>query len=160
MKLSLLTILVSLVAGCVTEAPTKQASNETRACVFFQTDDVLYTGGLGEAGVQGATKRIEAYLTRRLNERGIQTASSAAFTSSDAKLTVKLDAIETVTSTSPGLWMPKMTQRPRIKYFVTLLSHDGTLVLTFEDKQDDESVDNLTRKIGEKIADRVARYFR
>ncbi len=159
MKPTLLIISLALLAGCATGTAKKQASKETRACIFFQTDDVLYTGGLGEASVESATKRIEAYLTRRLNARGIQTASSAAFASSDAKLTIKLDAIDQVTSTGFGWFMPTMRQQPRIKYVTTLLAHDGASLLTFDDREDDESLDNLAKTIGERIADRVTRFF-
>jgi len=161
MKRTFLIISLAVLAGCQTDAPasSKLMSKQTRACAFFETGNLLYTQGLGEAGVPGLTKRIEGYLAKTLCQRGITIARSGAFNTGDAKLTVNLNTIETFTVSDIGVFSPVVRQQVRIKYGATLLSSEGTELLNFEDGQDDQSLDNLTKKVAEKIASRVAKCY-
>ncbi len=161
MKNLLIVISFAVLVGCVTEAPTLQLSRATRVCVSVATDDLLYsTAVVSETAVQGVTRRIEKYLVNNLNDRGVQAGPSDTFKNGDAKLSVKVNTIETVTTTSIGAFSPIVKQQPKIKYTATLLAADGTTALNFDGEQDDESLDTLTKKIAEKVGDRVARCFR
>jgi hypothetical protein len=75
-------------------------------------------------------------------------------------LSLKLNTIESVTATSLGMWAPIVRQQPRIKYTATIVSEDGSPVFTFDDERDDESLDTLTKKIAERVSDRVVRCYK
>lgn len=161
MKRTLLITLLAVLTGCATQVTTKQISKDTRVCIFSETDDLLYTQVVvGESAIQGISKRIEKYLVKKLDERGIKTGPSGTFKGGDAKLTVKLNTTETVTSGSPGLWVPIVVQKPKIKYTATLLSEDGTTLFSSDDERDDESLDTLAKKIGEKVSERVVKCYK
>ena len=129
--------------------------------MFLQTDDVLVSESVvGTDAVGGVSKRIERYLTRRLDERGIKTGSNQDYRPGDAKIIVRLDSIEAVTTTGMGMWAPIVRQQPKIKYVAKLMSGDGATLFTVEDQKDDESLDTATKKVGEAVADRVTKWYR
>jgi hypothetical protein len=161
MKKTLQIILFAMITGCATQTTTKQMSKDTRVCIFSETDDLLYTQVVvGEPAIQAVCRRIEKYLVNDLNERRIKTEASAGFSSGDAKLTVKINTIETVTTTSPGLWMPVAKQQPKIKFTATLLADDGTTLFSFDGEKDDESLDTATKKIADEVSKRVEKYYK
>jgi hypothetical protein len=144
-----------------TKQSSKQISKDTRICVFMDTEDVLYTTVLvGDSGLQGVSRRIEKYLVKNLTDRGVKIEPSGAFGSGDAKLTVTLNTIETVATTSIGMWAPIAKQQPKIRYNATFVAGDGTTLFSIDDAQDDESIDVLTKKIAEKVGARVARCYK
>ena len=62
-------IFTALQFGCTTQIASKHISKDTRVCVFLQADDVLVSESVvgTEIAVDGVSKRIERYLTRRLH---------------------------------------------------------------------------------------------
>jgi adenosine/AMP kinase len=72
---------------------------------------------------------------------------------------VNLNTIEAVTISDIGFFSPIVRQQPKVKYTVTFASSDGSTLFTFEDQQDDQSLDNLAKKIADKIAGRTARCY-
>ena len=159
MKYTLLIISFALLAGCATQMPPKQTAKDGSVTIVLETDDVLYSQVLvGESGIKGVANRIEKYLKKNLSERGIKTDQGDA--SKGAKLTVKLDTIEAVTTTSIGFWAPIIRQQPKIKYHAALVAENGTTLFDSDDSLDDESLDTLTKKIADRLGARVSKFFR
>ena len=154
-------VFVVALIGCETGGPQhgqRRLSKNVKTYTVFETHDLLYTQGLGEAGIPGFTRRIQYYLAKDLAKRGI-TCSSEGAQAGDAKLTVRLDTIESATVTDIGFWAPIIRQQPKVKYEATLASSDGTTLFTLEDQQDDPSLDTLSKKIAERLGGRVAKWY-
>jgi hypothetical protein len=148
-------------SGCDTFTPGKQISKTSMVRIFLETDDLLSTPGVvADSGPQGIARRIEKYIVQDLKEHGIRTAPSNPAPSEDATLTLTLNTIETVTATSPGFWAPIVRQQPKIKYAATFTSGDGGKLFSFDDQQDDESLDTLAKKIADKVAGRVVKCYK
>ena len=163
MNWTLLIVSLAVCTGCQTGGPTGSSNrlpNTTRTSTFFETGDLLYTQGLGEAGDGGFTKRIQGYLVENLSRQGIMTVGSDSFAAGDAKLIINLTTIEAVTVSDIGFFSPIVRQQPKVKYSAGLISGEGAWLFKFDDQQDDQSLDNLSKKIAVRIAGRVARCYR
>ena len=71
-------LFLALLAGCETvQQSGPPLAKTTPARIAFNTKDTLYTGALGEAGIEGFCKRIKNYLVKDLADRGITVASDS-----------------------------------------------------------------------------------
>ncbi len=152
-------LLLALFAGCESAqhsgAPLPKSS-PTR--IAFNTNDTLYTGGLGEAGVKGFCKRIQSYLIKDLADRGITAAPNSNEGGAHAQITVTLSSIETRAGVDVGFvgaLVPFASRKPHVKYSATLQSPGGATVATWHHELDEETVD----KMGEHIASDIAKYL-
>lgn len=146
-------IALLLFTGCATQVPTKLISRETNVCIFLDNDDVLDTLGVA---IQPVSARIEKYLVKDLSRRRINAKPASLFESGDAKLIVNINTIETRVTTKLGMWATVVDREPKIKYTATLLSGDGTTLFSINGTDYDESLDDVTGKIGRHIGEWVA----
>ena len=153
MKRILLVIALLALIGCQT---TSRMPKTAKTYIAFESSNLLYTGGLGEAGVPGFTKRITEYLTSNLSRRGIVGSTVAGASEPSAKLTIDLTTIENATVSDIGFWAPIVRQQPKVKYTATFVSSEGATLFRFDAQQDDQSLDNLSKKIADRITGRIA----
>ena len=80
-------------------------------------DLLLSQAVVDQSGVPGVSRRIEKYLGRTLNDRGINTTDLLA--RGNSKIIINIDNIETKTATSIGMWAPIVRQQPKVRYTAT-----------------------------------------
>jgi hypothetical protein len=152
-------LFLVLLVGCASPAPKNKLSKDTTVFIKSEAKDLLFAQAVvDQSTVPGVSRRVEKYVGRTLNDRGIQTTDLLA--RGNANLTVNIDNIETVTATSIGMWAPIVRQQPKIRYTVTFLSPEGETLLKLEGEADDESLEKVTRRIGEDVGRRIARCFK
>src|SRR5690242_13558188 len=77
-----------------TPQPTTSIPKQSPTGIVFDPSDVLYTGGLGEAGVGGFCKRIGNQVVEKFGEIGINAVTNAPPSPDQAKITVTVSTIE------------------------------------------------------------------
>ena len=155
-------LFVIILTGCETvQKATDTIPRQTKTRIVFDTTDLLYTGGLGEAGVEGFCKRIQTYLIKDFAELGITATSDSDPSAPGAKITVTLSAIETTGGAGVDLFLGNFsTQKTRAKYSATLQSPSGTIVATWRHEVDDAGVDRLTSHIAADITKYLKKGFK
>jgi len=156
-----LVLSLALLAGCETAqqygAPLPKG---TQTRIAFNTSDTLYTGGLGEAGVEGFCRRIRNYLVKNLADRGITAASDSDGSGAYAQITITLSSIESKVGENVGFFVSFASYKPHVKYSATLESPSGTTVATWRHEVDEDTVDKLSEHMAADIAKYLSRGFR
>jgi hypothetical protein len=156
-------LLLALLVGCETaQQSAARLPKGTPARIAFNTNDTLYTGGLGKAGVEGFCKRIQNYLIKDLADRGITAAPNSDGSQADAQITVTFSSIEAKGGGGVGIGgvfssFPGHTQA---KYSAALQSPSGATVATWRHEVEEETVDKLSEHIAADIAKYLSRGFR
>lgn len=157
-----LAIAVVLTA-CATIDPKQQLPRETGLQIMQKTDNLLYSQNVvSPSAVQGVADRITKYATNDLQKRGIKVLAPGSADGGKAKLVVELTTIENDVTSEKDFWTGRVTSqgRPRITYALILTSPTGAPMLNGEWTDYENGLDNLCRKIGEKIGRRVAEWYR
>jgi hypothetical protein len=156
-------LLLGLLVGCETaQHSAARLPKATPTRITFNTNDTLYTGGLGRAGVEGFCKRIQSYLVKDLADRGITVAANSDPGRACAQITVTLSSIETKEGVEVGFvgfLAPYASSKPHVKYSAALQSPSGVTVTTWEHEQDEQTVDRLSEHIAGDIAKYLSRGF-
>jgi hypothetical protein len=176
MRASSLLLLLALLTGCdttqqsttTTANPTptpKQPANsipkQTPTGIVFNTSDLLYTGGLGEAGVQGFCKRIGTQVTQKFGELGINAVSNEPPTPDQAKITVTLSTLESKTGVGYEFFGGfHGAQKMRARYSAQLDSPTGVTLATWKHEVEEESVDKLTDHMASDIVKYLKKGFK
>jgi len=160
---SVVPIILSLavLAGCETTQQSGAAlPKSTPTRIVFNTSDTLYTGGLGEAGVDGFCRRVRSYLTKDLADQGITVASESESGGACAQITVTLSSIESKAGENLGFFLNYASNKPHAKYSATLQSPTSTTVATWRHEVSDDTVDRLSEHIAADIAKYLGAGFR
>jgi hypothetical protein len=149
-------VVMALLTGCETAQQSgARLPKDTRTRIAFNTSDTLYTGGLGEAGVEGFCRRIRNYLVNDLADRGITAASDTDGSGASALITITLSSIESKVSENMGFFLSYASYKPHANYSATLQSPSGTTVVTWRHDVSEDTVD----KLGEHMASDIAKYL-
>ncbi|MGH7866438.1 MAG: hypothetical protein ACREP9_02135 [Candidatus Dormibacteraceae bacterium] len=147
-----------LSAGCDTTNTTttdhgRATPRLTQARIVFNTTDLLYTGGLGEAGVEGFCRRLQSNVAQGFAKHGITVSSNLDPSTPAAKLIVTLSTIETKSGGGLNLLtgVGFNVQKLRAKYSATLESPDGAFLASWQHEVDEEGVDKLTEHMAADI---------
>jgi len=160
-KLLLVAMSVLLLVGCATTDRKTQMRKEGRTCVEIKSDEVLYSSVVSQGAINGVASRIKKHLTKTLDEAGIKSGAMDTYAQGDSKLTIELSTLETETKHKPGPFFSTIVyQHVVIRYSATLVSGDGTKLFEFDGHEHDESLDKLTKIVGEYIGKRVAKCYR
>ena len=172
MRNPFLLLFLALLTGCETthqpsspnpnqtptqQAPTpKQSANsipkQTPTGIVFNTSDALYTGGLGEAGVDGFCRRIGAQVVQKFADLGINAVSNTVPNPGQAKITITLSTFESKTGVGfDFMWGARGAQKLRARYSAQLDSPTGATLATWKHEVEEESVDRLTDHIASDI---------
>jgi hypothetical protein len=155
-------LLLALLAGCETaQQSAARLPKGTPTRIAFNTNDTLYTGGLGKAGVEGFCKRIQNYLVKDLADRGITAAPNSAGDRAYAQITVTLSSIEAKGGGGVGLGgvFSSFPGHTHVKYSAALQSPSGATVATWRHELEEETVDKLSEHIAADIAKYLSRGF-
>ena len=163
--LKILSVVLALclvfLAGCETaqqSGPPLSKSTQTR--IAFNTTDTLYTGGLGEAGLEGFCRRIRSYLVKDLADRGITAAPESDGGAGYAQITIRLSSVESKAGESMGVFMSFASYKPHVKYSATLESPSGSTVASWNHEVDEDTVDKLSEHVAADVAKYLSRGFR
>jgi hypothetical protein len=158
---SSLVVSIALLVGCKTGPSTQHLSKNTKVCVSVETKDILYAQTVvTESAVQGVAKKMQRHIVDYLTQHGIQSVTPDALTANDAKLVVNIDAIENEAIRDKKAFEPTfMRYQPIIRYS-SHLTANGVTLLNYDHEQSNESLDKLTRELGERIGERVARWYK
>jgi hypothetical protein len=176
MRNSSLLLLLALLTACETaqqpaistanqaatpKQPTNSIPKQTPTGIVFNTSDVLYTGGLGEAGVDGFCKRIGTQVVQKFGELGINAVSNAAPNPEQAKITITLSTIESKTGVGfDFMFGARGAQKLRARYAAQLDSPGGATLATWKHEVEEESVDKLTDHIASDIVKYLKKGFK
>ena len=160
-------MLLALLTGCETtqqptnatttqtttpKQPTNSIPKQTPTGIVFNTSDLLYTGGLGEAGVEGFCRRIGAQVAEKFAEIGIKGVSNTLPQPDQAKITVTLSTIEAKSGVGLDILFGSYgAQKIGVRYSAQLDSPTGTTLATWKYELDDGSIDKLTDHIASDI---------
>ena len=170
--LSLL-LLFAVITGCeTTQQPTTPTPAQTTARansipkqtptgIAFNTSDLLYTGGLGEAGVEGFCRRIGTQVSQKFRELGINAVSNTPPTPDQAKITVTLSTLEAKTGVGfDFVFGAHGAQKLRARYSAQLDSPAGATLATWHHEVEEESVDRLTDHMASDIVKYLKKGFK
>jgi hypothetical protein len=157
-----LVLLLALLSGCETTQQSKDTiPKQTPTGIAFNTSDLLYTGGLGEAGVDGFCRRMGSQVAEQFAQIGINAVTNAPPTMSQAKITVVLSTIETKGGAGLDIFLGTFgTQKIRVRYSAQLDSPSGTTLATWKHEDEDESIDRLASHIASDIVKYLKKGFR
>jgi hypothetical protein len=149
-------LLLAVVTGCETTQTStgnaKTIPKQTPTRVVFEKANLLYTAGLGDAGVEGFCKRLETYIARDFGERGVTVVTTPASGAEEAKIVVTLATIETGAGMGYNWFAgPVGTVRLRAKYSARLDSPSGATVATWKHEVDEDSPDKLATHMSSDI---------
>lgn len=103
---------------------------------------------------------IAQTLVEELNAHGIKASTNVAPGTAEAQLIVEIASIETTTSTAPALWAPVVRQGLRMTYSASIISESGTTLKRFEDQREDETIEKLSKRVGQGIGRRASKYLK
>ena len=145
-------------AGCeTTQNIAEKIPKQTKTRILFDTSDLLYSVGIGDAGVQGFCKRIQSYLTNGLADIGVTAVAGPDTGTSEATIKITLSALEQVGATD---FIFFGTQRIRVKYSAILSSPAGVTVATWKHEDDEDSLDKLSGHMASDIVKYLKKGFR
>ncbi len=145
----LLVVLVSARANAATQSIPPQ----TPTRVVCNTNDLLYPGGLGEAGVSGFCKRLETYVIENFAKRDVTvTAGPETSGAAEAKINIKILAIEPRTGAKIEPFLGAFAaSKLRANYTANLESPAGQILATWKHEVDEDSADKLARHMANDI---------
>jgi hypothetical protein len=151
MRAAIAILLVTLFTGCETvQTAHDRIPKQTPTQIVFNTTDLLYTEGLGEAGVDGFCKRIETYVARDLKNIGIDAIPQPQ--AGAATIRVTLSTIESKGGIAFNpLFGAYGTPKVRAIYSATLESPDGKILAAWKHDVDEDSPDKLASHMASDI---------
>ncbi len=158
MRHLLTTLLLIMVVSASANAATEKIPLQTPTQIVCSTNDLLYTGGLGEAGVPGFCKRLQTYVIENFAKRGVTvTAASDSAGAAEAKINVRLLAIEPNTGAKVQPFIGAFAaNKLRAKYTANLESPTGQILATWKHQVDEDGADKLAKH----MADDILKYLK
>jgi len=161
MRRPILLLLLMVMAGCeTTKNPTEAIPKQNKTRIVFNTSDILYAGGLGDAGVDGFCKRIQTYLTQDLAEHGITAVTSSDASASETTITVTIATIEPTSGAGFNGLVFFNSQKIRAKYSAVLASPAGATLATWKHEVDEDSPDKLSSHMAADITKYLKKGFK
>jgi len=134
------------------DAASKTIPPSTKTVMVIKTNDVLYTSGLGEAGIAGFCKRLQNHVAENFQKRGVTVSPNSEPGTSEAKIIVTLSSVE---AKSGAGWQPFLgpytVGKLSARYTAILESPDGRTLAAWKHEDDELTADKLSSHMASDI---------